>query len=162
MGPPARFAQDAGSVQNRPMDLTGLGSRLLRSRIRHGPGSVIGAGCQPAMPRAEATISIQALSVHLLDGPAADLQALGQFPLAHPPRPLLPDVIPLLLGQAGPSARETALGPRLGLSRDRAIPDRVPPPLAEGQHHLELELAGGRGRGRGRVSSARDRNSTPA
>ena len=29
-------------------------------------------------------IPIQPLPVHLLDGPAADLQALGQFPLAPP------------------------------------------------------------------------------
>ena len=56
------------------------------------------------------------------------------------------DVLPLLLGQARPSARETALGPRLRLAGDRAVPDRVPPPLAEGEHHRELELAGGRGR----------------
>ena len=82
----------------------------------------------------------------LLDGPTADLQALGQFPLAHSLRPLHPDVFPLLLGQARLSARETALGPRLRLARDRALPDRVPPPLAEGEHHRELELAGGCGR----------------
>ena len=45
-----------------------------------------------------------------------------------------------------PPAREPPLGPRLRLPRDRALPDRVPPPLAEGEHHRELELAGGRGR----------------
>ena len=94
--------------------------------------------------RAEAAISIQPLPVHLLDGPTADLQELGQFPLAHSLRPLHPDVLPLPLGQAGPPARETPLGPRLCLARGRALPDRVPPPLAEGEHHRELELAGGR------------------
>ena len=44
------------------------------------------------------------------------------------------------------SDRRTAFGPRLRLPRHRALPDRVPPPLAEGEHHRELELAGGRGR----------------
>ena len=63
-------------------------------------------------------IPIHPLAVHLLDGPAADLQALGQLPLAHFPRPLLPDVLPLLLGQDRSSPRETALGPRLGLADD--------------------------------------------
>ena len=86
-----------------------------------------GSGCQLAMPRAEAAISIQTLPVRLLDGPAADLKALGQFPLAHSLRPLHPDVIPLLLGQAGPPAGEPPLGPRLRLARDRALPDRVTP-----------------------------------
>ena len=62
---------------------------------------------------AEAAISTRSLSVHLLDGPAADLQELGQFP-----RPLQLDVLPLLLTQAGPSSRETTLGPRLRLARD--------------------------------------------
>ena len=98
------------------------------------------------MLRAEAAISTQTLPVHLLDGPTADIQALGQFPVVHSLRPLCPDVLPLLLGQAGPPAGETPLGPRLRLARDRALPDRVPPPLAEGEHHRELELAGGRGR----------------
>ena len=36
------------------------------------------------MLRAKAAISTQPLPVHLLDGPTADLQELGQFPLAHP------------------------------------------------------------------------------
>ena len=93
---------------------------------------------------AEAALPTQPLPVHLLDGPTADLQELGQFPLAHSLRPLHPDVVPLLRGQAGPPARETPLGPRLRLAGDRAVPDRVAPPLAEGEHHLELELAGGR------------------
>ena len=88
----------------------------------------------------------QPLPVHLLDGPTADLQALGQFPLAHSIRPLCPDVLPLPLVQARPPPREPPLGPRLRLPRGRALPDRVPPPLAEGEHHRELELAGGRGR----------------
>ena len=72
---------------------------------------------------AEAVISTYPLPVHLLDGPAADLQLLGQFPLAHSLRPLHLDVLPLLLGQAGPPARETPLGPRLRLAGDRAVPD---------------------------------------
>ena len=58
--------------------------------------------------------STEPLPVHLLDGPTADLQALGQFPLAHSLRPLHLDVLPLLLAQAGlrpgkrPSARAFA------------------------------------------------------
>ena len=72
---------------------------------------------------AEAAISIQLLLIHLLDGPTADLQALGQFQLADSPRPLHLDVLPLLLAQAGPSSGETALGPRLLLASDRALPD---------------------------------------
>ena len=39
---------------------------------------------------------------------------------------------------------QTALGPRVRLSCHRPLPDRVPPPVAEGEHHRELELAGGR------------------
>ena len=58
----------------------------------------------------------------------------------------LPDVLPLLPGQDRSPAGETALGPRLRLTRDRALPDRVPPPFAEGEHHLELELPVGGGR----------------
>ena len=94
----------------------------------------------------EAASPIHLLPVHLLDGPAADVQALGQYPLAHSLRPFHPDVLPLLLGQARPSAGETPLDSRLRLSRHRALPVRVPPPLAESEHHRELELAGGRGR----------------
>ena len=41
------------------------------------------------------------------------------------------------------TAREAALDPRLRLPRDRALLDRVPPPLTEGEHHRELELARG-------------------
>ena len=96
------------------------------------------------MLRAEAAIHSQPLPVHLLDGPTADLQSLGQFPLAHSLRPLHPDVLPLRLCQTRPSARESAVDPRLRLTRDRALPDRVPPPLAEGEHHRELEFAGRR------------------
>ena len=88
------------------------------------------------MLRAEVAISTQPLPVHLLNGPTADLQELGQFPLAHSLRPLHPNVLPLLLGQAGPPAGETALGPCLRLARHRALPDRIPPPFAEGEHHL--------------------------
>ena len=40
-------------------------------------------------------VPTQPLPVHLLDGPTADLQALGQVPLAHSLRPLCPDVLPL-------------------------------------------------------------------
>ena len=90
-------------------------------------------------------IPIRLLPIHVLDGPAADLEALGQLPLAHSLRPLSPDVLSLLLAQAGPSAGEPPLGPCLGLACDRALPDGIPPPLAEGQHHLELEFpVGGR------------------
>ena len=53
-------------------------------------------------------MSTQPLPVHLLDGPAAGLQALGRFPLAHYLRPLHLNVLPLLLGQAVSMARETA------------------------------------------------------
>ena len=84
------------------------------------------ASCRLAVLRTEAANSIQPLLVHLLDGSTADLQSLGQFPLAHSLRPLHPDVLPLLLGQARPSAKETLLGPRLRLASDRAFPDRVP------------------------------------
>ena len=98
------------------------------------------------MLRSEAAISTQLLPVHLLEGLTADLQALGQFPHAHSLRPLHPNVLPLLRGQAGPPARETALGSCLNLALDRAVPDRVPPPIAEGEHHRELELTGGHGR----------------
>ena len=109
-------------------------------------GGVILANCTTHGIRVEAAISTQLLPIALLDGPTVDLQALGQFPLAHSLRSLHPDIFSLLLGQAGPSAREASLGPRLSLARDRALPDRVPPPLAEGEHHRELELAGSLGR----------------
>ena len=46
----------------------------------------------------------------------------------------------------GPSARETAFGPRLRLARNRTLLDRVSPRLAEGEHYRELELAVGHGR----------------
>ena len=98
------------------------------------------------MLRAEAEISIPFLPGHLLDGPTGDLQTHGQFPLAHSIRPLHLDVLPLLLDQAGLSTKETAFGPCFRLARDRTLPDRVPQPLGEGEHHRELELAGGRGR----------------
>ena len=63
-----------------------------------------------AMLGTEAASPIHLLPIHLVDGPAADLQELGQFPLAHSLRPLCPNVLPLLLGQARPPAREH--GPR--------------------------------------------------
>ena len=50
----------------------------------------------------DTAIAIRLLPVHLLDCPAADLKAPGQFPLAHSLRPIHPDVLSLLLGQAGP------------------------------------------------------------
>ena len=68
------------------------------------------------MLRAEAAISTHLLPVHLLDDSTADLQALGQFPLAHSLLPFHPDVLPLLLGQARPPAGVAALGPRLSLA----------------------------------------------
>ena len=87
---------------------------------------------------AEAAIPTRPLPVRLLDGPATDLQSPGQSPLAHPIRPLHHDALSLPLSQAGPSARETAFGSRLRLARDWALPDRVTPPLAEGEHLREL------------------------
>ena len=48
------------------------------------------------------------------------------------------------LSQHRPAAGETTLGPCLRLPCDRSLPDRVSPPLTEGEHHRELELAGGR------------------
>ena len=140
------MAQDAGSVQNRSVDLTGLGSLCLCEPSPAWSCQRNRPGCQPVPFRAKAAFPVQPLPVGLLDRPVADLQALGQFPLAHSLRPLHSYVLPLLLGQAGPSAGETALGPRLRLARDRALPDRVRPPLAEGEHHRKLELPGGRGR----------------
>ncbi len=70
-------------------------------------------------------IRILSISVHLLYGLAADLQALGQFPLAHSLRPLLPDVLPLLLGQTAPMAEEALFGTRLRLDGSRALPDLI-------------------------------------
>ena len=71
-------------------------------------GGVILAACITHGIRMEAAIPTLPLPVHLLDGPAADLQELGQFPLAHSLRPLHPDVLPLPLAQARPSARAFA------------------------------------------------------
>ena len=52
----------------------------------------------------------QPLPVHLLDGLAADLQALGQFPLAHSLRPFHLDVLPLCSVKLGcrPKKRASA------------------------------------------------------
>ena len=159
MGTPVRLAQDASSVQNRPVDLTGLGSLCLCEPSPAGSCQRNWPGCQPATFRAEAAFPVQPLPIHLLDGPAADLQLLGQFPLAHSLRPLCPDILPLLLAQARPSARESTLGSRLSLNRDRALPDRVPPaPLKASTMEswsLPVDVAVSK-------SSARDRNSTPA
>ena len=83
MGPPVRLAQDAGSVQNRPVDLTGLGSLCLCEPLPAGFCQRNWPVCQLATLRAEAAFSVQPLPVHLLDGPAADLQEFGQFPLPH-------------------------------------------------------------------------------
>ena len=140
------MAQDAGSVQNCPVDLTGLGSLCLCEPSPAWSCQCNRPGCQPVTFRAETAFPVQPLPVGLLDRPASDLQALGQFPLAHSLRSFRPNVFPLLLGQAGPPAGETPLGPRLRLTRDGALPDRIPSPLAEGEHHRKLELAGGRGR----------------
>ena len=109
---------------------------------------------------AEAAISIQLLLIHLLDGPTADLQALGQFQLADSPRPLHLDVLPLLLAQAGPAARVAPLGQ---CAFSWPATERS---LIEFRHHslkastigswsLPVDVAVSK-------SSARDRNSTPA
>ena len=42
---------------------------------------------------------IHTSAAHLVDDPTADLRALAQLPLAHPPRPLSPDILPLPLAQ---------------------------------------------------------------
>ena len=76
------------------------------------------------MLRAEAALPTQPLPVHLLDRPTADLQELGQFPLAHSLRPLHPDVLPLLRGQARPPAGETRLP--AGKTWETFEHDRVP------------------------------------
>ena len=89
----------------------------------------------------------------------ADLQALGQFSLAHSLRPFHLDVLPLSLGQARLPARETPLGPRLRLAATVRS-------LIEFRHHslkastierwsrpLAVDVS---------KSSDRDRNSTPA
>ena len=132
--------QAAGSIRGRPRE----------GPCRRGTAHVTTRRSVPGKHQTIWTCSVprlqcstRPLPVHLLNGPTVDLQEFGQFPLAHSLRSLYPDVLPLLLGQAGPTTRETALGPRLRLAGDRALPDRVPPPLAEGEHHRELELTGG-------------------
>ena len=42
---------------------------------------------------------IHTSAAHLVDDPTADLRALAQLPLAHPLRPLSPDILPLPLAQ---------------------------------------------------------------
>ena len=74
-------------------------------------GGVMLATCITYGIRAEGAISTQPLPVHLLDGPTADLQELGQFPLAHPLRPLHPDVLPLLLGSGWAVGQGNGLRP---------------------------------------------------
>ena len=132
----SKASSPAGSLEAASNDGIVLSRRYQRG---------IGSGCPPAMSRAEAAISTPPLLVQLLDGPATDLQAHGQFPPAHSLRPLPPHVLPLLLGQGRSLAGETALGLRLGLARDRPLPDRVPPPLVEGEYHQKLQFAGRRG-----------------
>ena len=91
MGTPVRLAQDAGSVQNRPVDLTGLGSLCLCEPLPAGSCQCNWPGCQPATFLAERAFPVQ----HgLLDGSTANLQELGQFPLAHYLRPFRPNVFP--------------------------------------------------------------------
>ena len=51
----------------------------------HWGGGMVGPACTTHGIPVEAAFSIQRLSVHLLDSPAADLQVPGQFPLAHSP-----------------------------------------------------------------------------
>ena len=108
---------------------------------------------------AEAAISTQPLPVHLLDGPAADLQALGQFPLAHSLRPLHPDVLPLPLGQFGPPAENRPSARALAWPATERS-------LIEFRHHsLKASTIESWSRPVAvDVSkfSARDRNSTPA
>ena len=53
-----------------------------RMMLRRG-GPSLGSIIPPTKLRAEAAIPTKSLPVHLLDGPAADLEQLGQFPLAH-------------------------------------------------------------------------------
>ena len=79
-----------------------------------------GSGFQPAIFRAKGAIYIQFLPVHLLYGPTAEVQALGQFPLAHIHRALNQDVLPLLLGLNGVPYKRTSLRP--------APPQRDHPP----------------------------------
>ena len=52
---------------------------------KHGIRQLAQSEAGLAMLLAEAPNPSQPLSVHLLDGPAADLQTLGQLPLAHSP-----------------------------------------------------------------------------
>ena len=65
---------------------------------------------------------------------------LGIRPLALPLPPLHNDALSLPLSQAGPSVRETAFA---WPATERFLIE-LRPPLAEGEHHRELELAGGR------------------
>ena len=98
---------------NAYSNLTVNGAEILG----HWGGGIL-ATCTTHGIRVEAAFSTHPLPAHLLDGPATDLQALGQFPLANPLRTLHPNVLPLLFNQARPSAKETAFGPRLRLARD--------------------------------------------
>ena len=79
--------------------LRAIAGRVLETRL----GQVLADGLR-SEPAISSDPFVQLLLVHLLDGPAADLQALGQLPLAHSLRPLHPDVLPLLPGQARPTA----------------------------------------------------------
>ena len=69
-------------------------------------GEVILAPCPTHGIRVESTISAHPLPVNLLDGPTADLQMLGRFPLSHSLQPFHPDVLPLLLAQARPPSKQ--------------------------------------------------------
>ena len=146
------------AFHGHPTTLEALSRAATRCTTGALPSLVMGR-LSTAMLRAEPAFPTQALPVHLLDGPTADLQELGQFPLAHSLRPFHPDVLPLPLSQAGASARETAFDPRLRL----AATERS---LIEFRHYslkastiaswsLPLAVAVSK-------SSDRDRNSTPA
>ena len=115
------------------------------------------ASDRPAMLCAQDAISTHPLPVHLLDGPAADLQALGQFPLGHSLRPLHPDVLPLLLGQGRPGKRPSARA-RAWLATERSLIEFRDHSLkASTIENWSRPVAVGLSK-----SSDRDRNSTPA
>ena len=74
---------------------------------------------------AKAVISTYPLPVHLLDGPTADLQELGQFPLAHSLRPLHLDVLPVAARSGWASGRGNAPRPAPSPGRRPSVPCRT-------------------------------------